>query len=372
MTEVWIVQPYVPSYRVPFFEKLAATLSESGVILRVVAGKPDDAQSRRGDSITPPWLVQADGRVLRAFGRSVTLTRTRRYWRDADAVIVPHMGSSLDALSALGRKSGLRVGVWGHIASYTADAHPIDSAVERWQLRRADHVFAYTPGGAAYANKCRVPDEKTTVVMNSIDTDRLASDSAKLALRDIEDFRIRHAIPEGRIFAYVGGLDASKRIDFLAATLEELSARGSDVHLVVGGAGEHMALLEPARARGQVTLLGYVGGADKAAILKSSIAIVNPGRVGLLAVDALVVGRPILTTDWPYHAPEIEYLEHSVSLFTSKNSVAAFASLVDEFEPTTAHSSVAGNAPTLNGMVQNFGRGVLAMLNSAADGQPSG
>lgn len=144
MTEVWIVQPYVPSYRVPFFEGLSAALDESGITLKVVAGRPDAVQAKRGDSITPPWLTQADDRVIRAFGRSVTLTRTRRYWHKADAVVVPHMGSSFDALSALGRKSGLKVGVWGHIASFTSDPNPIDQAIERWQLRRADHVFAST------------------------------------------------------------------------------------------------------------------------------------------------------------------------------------------------------------------------------------
>lgn len=366
MSEVWIVQPYVPAYRVPFFEGLSASLREEGITLRVVAGRPDAVQAERGDSITPAWLTSADDRVVRAFGRSITFTRTRRHWRNADAVIVPHMGSSLDALSAIAKKSGRKVGLWGHIASYTSEPNPIDQAIERWQLRRADHVFAYTPGGARYAHDCDVPPEKLTVVMNAVDTKRLASDAAALSPADLEEFRRRNGIPEDRrLFAYLGGLDASKRVDFLAATLDELAARRSDVHVIVGGAGSERGLLEPARQRGQVSMLGYISGPEKAATLMSSVGIVNPGRVGLLAVDALTVGRPVLTTDWKYHAPEIEYLKQGRSLLTSTDSVAAFATLVDGHHLLIP--DMAGEAaPTLDGMITNFHRGVVTMLGQPA------
>lgn len=363
MTEVWIVQPYVPSYRVPFFEGLSAALSESGITLRVVAGSPDAVQAKRGDSITPPWLTQADDKVLRAFGRSVTLTRTRRHWRNADAVIVPHMGSSFDALSALIRKSGLKVGVWGHIASYTSDPNPVDQAIERWQLRRADHVFAYTPGGGEYARACGVADDRLTVVMNAVDTEQLVADAALLTEEDLRDFRAARGVPEARLFAYLGGLDSSKRIDFLAATLDDLHERGSDVHLAVGGSGSESGLLEAAESRGQVSMLGYVDGVSKAALLKSSIGIVNPGRVGLLAVDSLAVGRPILTTEWAYHAPEIEYLQGGESLLTSENSVSAFASLLDGYQPHTDLCLRTAPVPTLSGMIENFRRGLEKMLD---------
>lgn len=366
MTEVWIVQPYVPSYRVPFFEGLSTALRESGIILKVVAGQPDAVQAKRGDSITPLWLTKADDHVLRAFGRSVTLTRTRRHWQNADGVIVPHMGSSLDALSALAWKSGLKVGVWGHIASYTSDPNPVDQAIERWQLRRADHVFAYTPGGAAYARARDVPDEKLTTVMNAVDTARLATDAAALNEKDLADFRREKGIPDNRRhFAYLGGLDSSKRVDFLAATLDGLAQRKSDVHVIIGGAGSESALLEPARRRGQVTMLGYVDGTTKAATLKISIGILNPGRIGLIAVDALTVGRPILATAWRYHAPEIEYLELGTTLLTSDDSVEAFTSLVDGYAATEAHSEAAA-PPTLVDMVANFSRGVETMLGRSA------
>ncbi|WP_365361946.1 glycosyltransferase family 4 protein [uncultured Microbacterium sp.] len=364
MREVWIVQPYVPSYRVRFFEELSATLDELGVTLRVVAGQPDSVQSMRGDAVTPQWLTQATTRAIHAFGKSVTLTRTHSYWRNADAVIVPHMGSSLDSSYALMRASNLKVGVWGHIASYTSKAHPADAAIERWQLRRADHVFAYTPGGAKYAYACGVSPEKVSVVMNAIDTDALISDAATLTREDIEEFKTLHRIPTAHLFGYIGGLDSSKRVDFLAATLNELHQRRNNIHLLVGGTGDQINLLEEARARGQVSLLGYVNSRQKATLLGMSTAILNPGRVGLLAVDALIMKRPILTTKWPYHAPEIEYLHPGTSLFASDDSVSAYANLIESFVPPREETWSTSQVPTIEKMVHNFSRGVISMLES--------
>jgi hypothetical protein len=45
-----------------------------------------------------------------------------------------------------------------------------------------------------------------------------------------------------------------------------------------------------------------------AALSHVSSAIWMPGRVGLVAVDALALGLPVLTTHFPFHAPELEYL----------------------------------------------------------------
>ena len=366
MSEVWIVQPYVPNYRVPFFEALTASLAHAGVTLRVVAGRPDAVQAKRGDASTPPWLVQTDDKVVSAFGRTLTLSRTRQHWRNADAVIVPHMGSSMDALSALVWKSGMKVGVWGHIASYTAKAHPVDAAIERWQLRRADRVFAYTPGGRTYATSVGVDPGQITTVMNTIDSTQLTRELALLTPDMLTTFREEKGIPDRAVLAYLGGLDSSKRIDLLADALEVLSYRGADVHVVVGGTGADERLLRPAVDRGQVTLLGYVDAAQKAAMLAISTAVVNPGRVGLLAVDCLVARRVLVTTDFPWHAPELEYFESSSSLWIAGDDASSYADAM--------HAAVSGGnnedsvtwpaPPTLDEMVENFADGVVRMLSA--------
>ena len=40
MTRLLIVQPYVPSYRVPLFDGMRKTLGEAGIEMAVAAGMP--------------------------------------------------------------------------------------------------------------------------------------------------------------------------------------------------------------------------------------------------------------------------------------------------------------------------------------------
>ena len=162
--------------------------------------------------------------------------------------------------------------------------------------------------------------------------------------------------------AFIGGLDSSKRIKFLRESLDILVAKGFPFHLNVVGAGpdEHFLhdLLEP----GYVTLHGFDGGSKVASTLLESDAILSPGRIGLLAVDALASSKPILTTRWPHHAPEFEYLVEGESLFISEDSPAAYAQLVEKFSRMDGVTSEPWNYPRLETMVSNFAQGIKLMI----------
>jgi glycosyltransferase involved in cell wall biosynthesis len=84
--------------------------------------------------------------------------------------------------------------------------------------------------------------------------------------------------------------------------------------LVVGGRGSDESLLHAAAQRGQVTMLGYAGPAEKALIASVASALVMSGRIGLVAVEALAMRLPFVTTTWRYHAPEVEYLTEGITV----------------------------------------------------------
>jgi len=364
MRELAIVQPYVPQYRVPFFEGLSHALQADGVTLRVIAGTPTGAQQARADAAQADWLETVTPRGLDIGSRHLSLTYSRSLWRNADAVIVPHQGTSLDAVSALAYRGSRRVGVWGHIAPYTSPLNVIDGAIERWQLRRAHHVFAYMPGGANFARRAGVESSRITTIMNSIDSADLESELTHQSAASARESLRARGVPDGRYLAYVGGLDESKRIAFLARALDVLHDRNSNVHLVVLGSGEQSGTLGPAAARGQVTLLGYGGTADKASVLLGAEAVVNPGRIGLIAVDCLASRTPLITTEWPWHAPEVEYLTRGVHMHVAANDVDAFADAMDRgASGALAPADEAWPAPpTIQAMVQNFRSGVRRLL----------
>ncbi|WP_334172706.1 glycosyltransferase [Sinomonas sp.] len=363
-TKVAIVQPYVPTYRVAFFEGLRARLAEHGIDLTVVADDPDGAQSGRNDAADLPWIEHFSQRRIPVGRRTVRLGTAYGFWKGCDAVVVGHLGSSLDSnlAIALSMFRNLRVGVWGHIGSYVGDANPVDAWVERWQIRQAGHVFAYTVGGARLAVELGADPARVTAVMNTIDTTALDD-----AVESVDDRQARELlaaageIDRGKTFAFIGGLDASKRIGFLADALDRVWDEDPTIRVLVAGRGAEEALLQRAADRGQALLVGYADARIKAALGRSTRAVLMPGRIGLIAVDALALGLPILSTSWRYHAPESEYLKPGESLLQSDDSPEAYAQLILS-ESRSEARSVPRDYPRLDGMIANFASGVLSLL----------
>jgi len=162
-------------------------------------------------------------------------------------------------------------------------------------------------------------------------------------------------------------LDAPKRIAFLAEALDVMWTIDPLARLVVGGRGCDEPLLHAAAQRGQVIMLGYAGPAEKALIASVASALVMPGRIGLIAVEALAMGLPIVTTTWRYHAPEVEYLTEGVTMHTSADNPESFAlrALEAMLLKNERQQGLAWRFPRLSDMVGNFTNGVAAMLDPA-------
>ncbi len=363
MSRVVIVQPYVPAYRLRFFEALRDRLSLEGIECHVASTAPNESVAARGDAVTKDWVIPLKEKVLRPFGKRLRLDLQPRPWNGADAVIMGLEGSSLPVHRAIHarRRSKLRVGLWGHVKPYVTEGNPVDLYLERRLMRAADQVFAYTPGGANYAVRSGINPDKVTTVMNTVDTSSLLADLASVTESDMHVLTHRYALQPDRTVCFVGAIDAKKRIGFLVHALDHLWNLDPSIKIVVGGRGPDEYLLAPAVARGQAVTLGYLEGRDKAAVLRLSRAICIPGRVGLVAVDALASSLPVITTDWPFHAPETEYLVEGQSRYTSANNPVDYARTIKRLLDNT-RSSMSFDFPTMPQMVENFANGVSVLL----------
>lgn len=367
---VVVLQTYIPKYRVPFFSQLREQLARDDVALTVVASGANQVQSHRQDESRPEWVQYIRPRQIDVRGRSLLLASSSHIWKTADAVITLAQGTSWDTNVALLRKRqlGIRVGLWGHILPCTSRGNRLDLWLERQQMRRADHVFAYTDQGARRAREVGVGPDAVTAVQNTIDSSALRNAVQSTDRSSVERYREQHALDPRRTFVFLGGLDASKRIAFLAASLDRVWASDRRVKVLVGGQGQEADRLEPHVSRGQVIMCGHVDESEKALMAANAVGVVMPGRVGLVAVDALTFGLPVLTTSWEFHAPEIEYLREGVTLFSSFDSPEKYAALMldwagrDRQEVDT--SAPGWRPPLMKDMVENFRGGVHAMLNA--------
>ena len=324
-----MVQPYVPHYRVPFFHLLHGSLAAIGVDLSVAAPRVQGTQALRGDAAALPFLLNPAGRArsLAVAGTKLQYFGTAGLIRNADLVVVPASAALWDSVYAVLRpgRHGQPVGMWGHIANYVKPANRIDQAIERLLMRRATHIMAYTESGRQYALDSGVDERRATALGNSVDTESLSAAFAQVSSKELLKFRMKHGLRASRIFAYIGGLDADKGVGFLVDVLHQLEQSGADVQILVGGRGSEEERLRPYSESGMAVLLGYVKNREKAIIGHLVHGIVAPGRIGLVAVDALTLGVPVLARPFGFHAPEIEYLQEGSSVHTGPGSPSTFA-----------------------------------------------
>ena len=115
--------------------------------------------------------------------------------------------------------------------------------------------------------------------------------------------------------------------------------------------------------------LGRLDGAEKALALRVADVLALPSSIGLVAVDSLLSGVPIVTRDNSTHGPENDYLEDGVtSIWMRADSDASeyALALVDLLEAparlATMRQECLREAPkySLDLTVDAFVEGVLA------------
>ncbi len=371
MHRVLIVQEYVPRYRVPFFEALRATAFEAGIQVDVAASRPGGHLASRADAASPDWILPFDNRELSLGGRRIVLGGATKLWAGYDLVVLEQARRNPDVYRLLlpRRKRGPRIALWGHGRDYTFDAGPLSARVMRLLTSRASWFFGYTSRGVEYVTERGFDPARTTVVQNSVDTSTLKNLSEAVSPAELRAFAERHDL-RGKTALFLGGLDASKRLPFLLEAAVAAHARTPDFRLLIGGAGAQEQLVTDFTAgRHWARYLGRIDGAAKAVAMKSAQLLAMPGRVGLAIVDGFATGLPIVTTSWPWHAPEFEYLQQGVNGMVTEDTVPAYTEelvglLGDPGRLAAMRKSCveASGVYTVAAMAANFTRGLAAAL----------
>jgi glycosyltransferase involved in cell wall biosynthesis len=341
MQKVVILQEYVPQYRVPFFQMLRAKGLTFGLDIRVAFGSVGADQALRRDAASLDFGIPIEQREYKVAGRRMVVRRIAEAVRGSDLVIMEQARRNLDAYTMLPvrKRNGPLVALWGHGRDYTRPTSAVDRWVSRWLTSKADWFFAYTAGGMNAVVAAGFPGGRTTVVQNAIDSAALRQNLQDLNAQEASEFWEKHDL-RGKTALYMGALDASKRIEFLVEAGKAVHAQEPDFRLLVAGDGPMRDTVEEWTSDiPWVTYLGSLGGVDKAIALSSAQVLTIPGRVGLVAVDSFAAGVPIITTSWPWHAPEFEYLESGINSLVSSNDPISFG---------TAVLSVVGNSEQLN------------------------
>lgn len=368
-----IIHPWLPQYRLDFFEQLVRKGAEVSIDIVVFHGDPPPEWRARQDSGQSSSFHHLPTRFFEFRGRSLNYKSLTTY-KSADAfdlVIVEQAVRNLETY--LLRLAGTPLAYWGHGKTYTKKIGRAQERLKQRLTQGGHWFFSYTGGGVEAVVAAGYPRNRTTVVQNSINTSHLQLLISNVTLDALDQFNDEHDL-QGRTAIFIGGLDSSKRIPFLldaAAAAHKLDSR---FRLLVVGAGIDSATAgNKAESVPWLSYLGPLFGQNKALALRASQVMAMPGRVGLVAVDSFASGLPIITTDWAWHAPEFEYLQSGVNAVVTRDNTSDYArALVDVTQnemmlaDLTAACVAASETYTVEAMVENFLSGISAALKTLA------
>lgn len=304
-------------YRVPVHERVRALLAEHNIEFEILYSDPEGADAKKGDTATLDWAKKVPLKTFGIGGRKLHYQKALAATRDSDLVIVSQENKLLMNYLLLLRsmRGAQKLAFFGHGRGFQS-RNP-GGLAEKWKRFLAKRVgwwFAYTHGVGAYLQSIGFPKARITVFENSIDTRNLAADIAAVTNKDIAAFKKKIGIKGRNVCVYIGGMYEEKRLDYLCEAAIEIRAKVPDFELLLIGGGSKADIARHyADHHDFIHAPGSMFGKDRATALKLSKLFLMPGLVGLAVIDSFVGECPLVTTDYPYHSPEIDYLEPGVN-----------------------------------------------------------
>lgn len=368
LRRITLIQRRLTHYRVPLFESLRTELMARGVELLLAHGRGISAEESKKDSGSLSWshslptTYLAGGRIcVQPFGHLV---------KQADLLVVTAENKLVNNLPYQFAHPGLRVALWGHGANLQGDP---SSWRERFKARvasRADWWFGYTELSRPLITRNGFPDERITILNNSVDTSAMAQQLASLPPGDRAAWRQANGVGDGPVGIFLGSLYTEKRIDFLLQAAQAIRQALPGFELVLVGAGPQQAMVQAfCAANPWAHYLGSRNGLEKVRALAACDVMLNPGLVGLGILDSFVCGLPMLTTDCGLHSPEIAYLRHGQNGLMTANDPGAYVQAVldllrspPELARLARGCQESGERYSVANMARNFADGVQACL----------
>lgn len=359
---VGIVLPYLNDYRVPLLTALDDRLTTGGVELVVATGSPEGADVARNDRADGyPTSTLGTLRIPTPKGR-LQIRRLGSDVLDSDLIIVEHAVKNLESHGLLYRpRPSRKVAIWGHGHTITKPLGSGARVLQRTMALRADWYFGYTAGSVQRAHVMGMPADRCTNVQNTVDTARLRQVRASHARRETSTWEA----------LYVGGLDGTKRIDFLIEAAQKVHAEDPRFVLKVVGDGRERHKIEELAAEPWCDYLGSFPLADQFELVRDCRVILMPGRVGLAAVDSFALRTPLITTEWDWHAPEFEYLSVENSVVT-ENGLDAYVEGVlglmrdpERLAGLQAQCETSADEFSIDNTARRYAEGIMAALDSS-------
>lgn len=366
---VLFLYKYLPHYRVEFFQKLREELGKYDIELSLIYGKSKD--NLRREEVDIAWAHFVPNKELRMGKFQLIWQSGLKYTKDVDMIIVqPELKLAVNYYFMLFRKLGkYKLGFWGHGRNMQGKIDSLTNRFNNLLLNNCDWWFAYTKGVRDYLISHNYPKSKITVVQNSIDTFDLKRYYHEISESEVHSVKNNLGITGDNTAIYCGGMYPEKKLDFILQAAFQVRKKIFDFNLILIGAGIDAYKAE--KAAGENDWIHYIGpkfGKERVIYFKIAVLQLMPGLVGLGILDSFAMETPMITTAYPYHSPEIDYLENWGNGIITENNLEDYVKTVIEvlkerkYFQLTEGCKKSSELYTVQKMVENFREGILSCI----------
>ncbi len=370
MQKITIIQRVLPHYRLSFYRRLYGTLSNAGIAFNLIYGQEEAGTVPKTVKVEDSWATYCPNVYFHFLGQEFVWQKIPPKYLETDLLIIEQANRLLNNYSFLFRKRlSRKIAFWGHGRNMQSGGWSLKEVLKKRFINKVDWWFAYTDISTQSVKGSGFPVDCITTVNNSIDTEKLQENLAKVTQQQIDDIYAHYKISSPNLTGlYCGGLYPDKKLNFLISACEKIQEILPDFSLIVVGGGPEEDKIK--KASSLFSWLHYAGpkfDTELAAYLRCAKAMLMPGLVGLVVIDCFLAGVPLFTTDNKIHSPEIAYLHHGKNGIITPYNEKDYANAVVSFFSNPSQELQQGclqsaKTYTLDNMVTTFVNGITDCL----------
>jgi glycosyltransferase involved in cell wall biosynthesis len=374
MKKALIIYRFLPQYRVDFYNGLKEKLKEHNIELSLLYGRLNNQDSKKGDEVNIEWADFIPNRKMKIGGVEFLWQPCLKDLKDKDLVIVEQANMLLlNYYLMLRRKFGKpKMAFWGHGLNLQAHPNSLGNRFKTLLIKQADWWFPYTNGVKNFIVQKGFSENKISIVENAIDTRTLTKNYEKVSSQEISKLKNDYSIGAGPIGLYCGGMYKEKRLDFLLNACLNIRSKIKSFEMIFIGAGPEDFKVQ--KAADQYAWIHYLGpkfNDQKVPFFKMADLFLMPGLVGLAILDSFSMETPLVTTEYPFHSPEIEYLDKKINGIMTRNTIDEYSDEVisilndsSRLKKLKKGCKLSAKNYTVEKMVNNFASGIIECLKS--------
>lgn len=318
-----VIQRRMTHYRVAFFNRLRHELAGNGVELILAYGRSSKEEEKKDDAADIDWGHRLPT-VYLANG-AICYQPLKGVCDNVDMLVITHENKLVCNLWHQFAARKYKIGLWGHGANLQGDPSTIRERVKRRTAERADWWFGYTAMSVPLIVRSGFPEERITVLNNSVDTSAFKESLDSVSADSVENLKARLRLRGKCVGIFIGSLYEDKRIEFLLDAAKLIREQRSDFELLILGDGPKRELVQSfCSGHDWAKYIGAAKHLEKAEALRAAHVMLNPGLVGLGILDSFIARVPMITTDCGLHSPEISYLKDGFNGMVAPNALEPF------------------------------------------------